>query len=83
VPRQIIDTESSKPAYHRRLAIRWIVAIVLIVIIAFVAFELWRSSHHAAAVGLMGLPCTGKPVPGNAARLSNLGLLSYWRTYAA
>jgi hypothetical protein len=68
VPRQIIDTESSKPAYHRRLAIRWIVTIVLILIVAFVAFELYRSSHHAAAVGLIA--------PGNATRLSNLGLLS-------
>ncbi len=82
MPRQIIDTESSKPAYHRRLAIRWIIAIVVIAIVAFVAFEFWRSSHHAVPVGLMGLP-TGKPVPGNAARLSNLGLLSSRSIYAA
>lgn len=68
MPRQIIDTESSKPAYHRRLAIRWIVTIVLIAIVAFVAFELWRTTHHATAVGQIA--------PGNVARLSNLGLLS-------
>ncbi len=68
MPRQIIDTESSKPAYHRRLAIRWIVTVVLIVIVAFIAFELWKTSHHATPVGLIA--------PGNATRLSNLGLLS-------
>ena len=76
MPRQIIDTESSKPAYHRRLAIRWIVTIVLIAIVAFVAFELWRTSHHAASLGLIGLSWTDKPAPGNATPLSNLGLLS-------
>lgn len=75
MPRQIIDTESSKPAYHRRLAIRWIVTIVLVVIVAFVALELWRSTHHATAVGMN--------VPGNVSRLSNLGLLSFRRIYAA
>ena len=54
MPRQIIDTESSRPAYQRRLAIRWIVAIVLVVIIVFVAFELWKASHHAPAnLGLL------------------------------
>ena len=75
MPRQIIDTESSKPAYQRRLTIRWIIAIVVIVIVAFVAFELWRSSHHSAPVGLV--------IPGKAARLSNLGLLSSRSVYAA
>lgn len=76
MPRQIIDTESSKPAYHRRLAIRWVVTVILIAIIAFVAFELWRAStHHAVPVGLAH--------PGKAARLSNLGLLSSRRIYAA
>lgn len=83
MPRQIIDTESSKPAYQRRLAIRWIVTIVLIVIIVFVAVEWWRTTHHPVPVGA---------APGNAARLSNLGLLSrmcaysagpYWSIYAA
>ncbi len=68
MPRQIIDTESSKPAYHRRLAIRWIVTIVIVAIVAFVAFELWRGSHRAVHVGLVA--------PGIAAHLSNLGLLS-------
>lgn len=68
MPRQIIDIESSRPAYQRRLAIRWIVAIVLVLILAFVAFELWKGSHHGATVGWAA--------PGNVARLSNLGLLS-------
>ncbi len=83
MPRQIIDTESSKPVYHRRLAIRWTIAIILIVIAAFVAFELWKASHHAVPVGLMDLHWTGKSVPGKADRLSNLGLLSSRRIYAA
>ena len=83
MPRQIIDTESSKPAYHRRLTIRWIITFILIVIVAFAAFEFWKASHHAVSVGLMALPSTGKLNPGKAARLSNLGLLSSRRIYAA
>lgn len=68
MPRQIIDTESSRPAYQRRLAVRWITAVVLILIVVLAAFELWKSSHHTVPVGLVA--------PGNAARLSNLPLLS-------
>ncbi|HET9028926.1 MAG TPA: hypothetical protein VFN49_02005 [Candidatus Aquilonibacter sp.] len=68
MPRQIIDTESSRPAYQRRLALRWAIAIVLILIAIFVAFEVWHATHHAVSVGLA--------VPGKAARLSNLALLS-------
>ena len=68
MPRQIIDTESSRPAYQRRIAIRWIVVVTLIVIIALVAFEVWRTSHHPVAAGMAN--------PGNAARLSNLVLFS-------
>ena len=68
MPRQIIDTESSKPAYQRRMAIRWIVAIVLIAVAIFIGVEWWLSAHHAAAVGLVA--------PGNTVRLSNLDLLS-------
>jgi hypothetical protein len=39
MPRQIIDTESSRPAYRRRLIIRWsIVAIVVLLAIAALVF---------------------------------------------
>lgn len=68
MPRQIIDTEASRPAYQRRLAIRWTIVVVLILIAIFVGIEVWHGSHHVASVGLA--------VPGNAARLSNLALLS-------
>jgi hypothetical protein len=54
MPRQIIDTESSRPAYQRRLAIRWIVGVVLVIILGFVAFTAWKASHPAPAnLGLL------------------------------
>ena len=57
MPRQIIDTESSRPAYQRRLLLRWIVAIVLLLIIIFAGFELWKGSHHPATnLGLLSSP---------------------------
>lgn len=52
MPRQIIDTESSKPAYQRRLALRWVIAAVLVIIAIFIAFEAWKAAgHHAANLG--------------------------------
>jgi hypothetical protein len=45
MPREIIDTESSRPAYRRRLTIRWIVVAVLIVIAAAAAYHFWQASR--------------------------------------
>jgi hypothetical protein len=77
MPRQIIDTESSRPAYERRVMLRW--AIVLIVFIGLVlAGVAWWRAHgppaHAAALAN----------PGNAARVVNLGPVPHQRReYAA
>ncbi|MDP9025505.1 MAG: hypothetical protein M3N13_09040 [Candidatus Eremiobacteraeota bacterium] len=53
MPRQIIDTESSRPAYVRRLSIRWIVAIVFAIAAFFAVLELLRSHPLAAATSLL------------------------------
>ena len=43
MPRQIIDTESGRPAYRRRVLTRWLIAIAVLVIAAFVAFKVWEA----------------------------------------
>lgn len=54
MPRQIIDTESSRPAYQRRLTVRWIIVTVLVIILGFLAFEAWKASHPTPAnLGLL------------------------------
>ncbi|HEV7180686.1 MAG TPA: hypothetical protein VGN11_12500 [Candidatus Baltobacteraceae bacterium] len=65
MPRQIIDIESSRPAYVRRTIVRWVVLIVLLVIAAFVVLELLKSQHSVAA----GVT----QVPGKLAHRVNLG----------
>ncbi len=55
MPRQIIDTESGRPAYQRRLALRWIVAIVLLVALAFAGFA-WMKAHRTPSVNLAPVP---------------------------
>jgi hypothetical protein len=44
MPRQIIDTESSRPAYVRRRARRWVIS--LLVFAAIVA-AIWFLAHRA------------------------------------
>jgi len=41
VPRQIIDTESSRPQYIRRLIIRTSVAVIIVAVLLFLAFAAW------------------------------------------
>ncbi|MBV9149199.1 MAG: hypothetical protein JO024_05005 [Candidatus Eremiobacteraeota bacterium] len=38
MPRLIIDTESSRPAYRRRIAVRVIVAVVVLVALALLTY---------------------------------------------
>ncbi|MBV9277010.1 MAG: hypothetical protein JOZ97_02125 [Candidatus Eremiobacteraeota bacterium] len=40
MPRQIIDTESSRPAYRRRIAMRVIVFVVVIAMLALLAYAI-------------------------------------------
>ncbi|HKU80953.1 MAG TPA: hypothetical protein VJP76_02195 [Candidatus Tumulicola sp.] len=48
MPRQIIDVESSRPAYVRRRLTTWIVAVAVIVAAAVAAWLTW--GHHALPV---------------------------------
>jgi len=45
MPRQIIDTESGRPAYRRRLALRWVIVAVLLLAAVLVAFRLWQNTR--------------------------------------
>jgi hypothetical protein len=45
MPRSIIDTESSRPAYRRRLAIRWIIVVVVILAAVAIGVHFWQASH--------------------------------------
>ena len=55
MPRQIIDTETGRPAYRRRMAIRWTIAVILIVIAGFVVLELWKA-HRAPLLNQAPVP---------------------------
>jgi hypothetical protein len=45
MPRQIIDTESSRPAYQRRIAIQWIVIAVLVLGVALAGYHFLQATH--------------------------------------
>ena len=72
MPRQIIDTESSRPAYVRRRIVTWIVAIVVVVAVGLVLFEVLKSQHVAAGALVM-------LVPGNSLAQGNLGPIPHDR----
>lgn len=44
MPRQIIDVESSRPAYVRRRVTTWVVVVVVAVVVAVAAWAVW--GHH-------------------------------------
>jgi hypothetical protein len=46
MPRQIIDTESSRPAYRRRLTVRWVIIAFLIVLAFLAAWHFWQAIPH-------------------------------------
>ena len=72
MPRQIIDTESSRPAYIRRRVITWTLLILALIIVALVVFELTRAHHPAAAGAAIVLP-------GNLLLQRNLGPIPHDR----
>lgn len=72
MPRQIIDTESSRPAYIRRRIITWTIVVVVLLIVAFFVFELLRSHHPATAAAILALP-------GNLLSQGNLGPIPHDR----
>ena len=48
MPRSIIDTESSRPIYRKRLLRRWAIALVIAVVVGL-ALALWLSHRAPAA----------------------------------
>jgi hypothetical protein len=48
MPRQIIDTESSRPRYVRRLVVTWVVAAIIVAILVVVAFAAYGRFGHPA-----------------------------------
>jgi hypothetical protein len=62
MPRQIIDTESSRPRYVRRLIVTWVVlaiVVAILVVAAFAAYGRFAGPAHPQAVK------TGAVYPGN------------------
>ncbi len=45
MPRQIIDTESGRAAYVRRLVLRWIIIAVLVIVAVLAALRVWQTTH--------------------------------------
>lgn len=45
MPRSIIDTESSRPAYRRRVLLRWVLAILVVALAAAAAVHFWQASR--------------------------------------
>jgi hypothetical protein len=45
MPRSIIDTESSRPAYRRRLLVRWIIVAVLVLGAIAAGYHFWQASR--------------------------------------
>lgn len=45
MPRSIIDTESSRPAYRRRLAVRWLIAILIAAAAVAAGIHFWQASR--------------------------------------
>lgn len=66
MPRQIIDTESSKPAYRRRLLARWVIILILFVVAVLAGVQVWQATRHRITSG-------ATLVPGKVARVLKPG----------
>jgi len=76
MPRQIIDTESGRPAYRRRLTIRWVI-VVLILLAALIGLRLWQARSPRIVTGAV-------PIQEKMSGRSNLGPVPHnRREYAA
>ena len=47
VPRQIIDTETSRPRYVRRIVLTVVVAVLIVAVLLVLAFAGWGHFAHA------------------------------------
>ena len=50
MPRQIIDTESSRPQYVRRLVVTYVVVTLAVIVLLAAAYVIW-SGHRAGRGG--------------------------------
>jgi len=60
MPRQIIDTESSRPAYVARQVRRTVVTVIILVALVVAGYVLLTGHVHGAA--------TSSAIPGNSSR---------------
>lgn len=67
MPRQIIDTESSRPRYVRRLIVTWVVlaiVVVILVLLAIAVYGRFRQPAHPQAVPTAAVqPMLSSPKP--------------------
>jgi cytochrome c-type biogenesis protein CcmH/NrfG len=67
MPRQIIDTESSRPRYVRRLIVTWVVlaiVVAILVLLAIAVYGRFRQPAHPQAVPTAAVqPMLSSPRP--------------------
>ncbi len=67
MPRQIIDTESSRPQYVRRLVVIWVILAVVVVILVFAAIAVYgrfaQPAHPRAVPSAAVQPMLSSPKP--------------------
>lgn len=67
MPRQIIDTESSRPRYVRRLVITWVVLALVLAVLVFLAIAVYgrfaQPAHPAAVPTAAVQPMLSSPKP--------------------
>ena len=57
MPRQIIDTESGRPAYRRRVATRWLIILVLFIVAVLAGIRVWQATRPRVAAGAAEQGC--------------------------
>ena len=67
MPRQIIDTESSRPQYVRRLVITWVVLAMVVVVLVLLAIAVYgrfaQPAHPQAVPSAAVQPVLSSPKP--------------------
>lgn len=67
MPRQIIDTESSRPQYVRRLVVTWVVLAIVLAVLVFLAIALYgrfpQPAHPRAVPSAAVQPMLSSPKP--------------------
>jgi hypothetical protein len=69
MPRQIIDTESGRPAYRRRLLVRSVIVLVLFIAAVLAGVRIWQATRPRITTGALAFPGKvaqlPKPGPGS------------------